>query len=105
MARKLDPKTKKITELTELLDRAKRDTSYERGRSEEVREQLNSKEDRIDKLIYQLERNTQTMVQEIHWMRQLVELLCVPKEKLEELQKIREQDMQPSPDDFTRRRY
>lgn len=91
MGRKPSQKTKQIEQLTQELRDAQNDIAYQRRRKEEAQKELSDKEDRIDRLINQLERNTDQIVQEIHWMRQLVELLCVPTEKLEELQKIREQ--------------
>lgn len=108
MGRKKDPKTAKIEDLERSLKYANEDKERYKNNVYELEEKLEKQENRVTDLIREIRRDANRFIEEVYWMRQLVELLCVPKEKLEELQKIREEQVQNlNPDDFVhgRRNY
>ena len=80
---KTDPKTKKIKELEELYQTSVRQNEFKAGQILELKEQVESLNETISGFSNSSVENLHAIVDQSIWMRNFIETMCLPTEKLE----------------------
>lgn len=80
---KVDPKTRKIKELEELLDTSKRNNEFKAGQIKELNERIDVLEIKISEERTAVRNILNQVTDQSVWMRNFIEKMCLPAEKLE----------------------
>lgn len=80
---------KEILTLTEKLHEADRTVNYWKGRHDSLNEKFDEIEKRNNRFLERFECKEIPFATENRWLRETIELLCIPAEKLEKLEEIR----------------
>ncbi|SRR5258708_3829610 len=89
MAAKRNPDKIRIAELEEQVEKALLSERYMAGYKAKSEDELSKVKSERDDRFATVERAQSTLQDQMAWMRQLVEIICVPAEKMEQLEKAR----------------
>lgn len=87
---KKNPQTVLIEDLKRDVIAAQKDAQYQRGRRDEAEERAQKLESENRRSVDMVMEQHRGLEHQVEWMRQLLELMCVPVEKLEKMQELRE---------------
>ena len=80
---------KEILELKETIVEGERTINYWKGRYDSLNEKFDEIEKRNNRFFERFEGKEIPLATENRWLRETIELLCIPAEKLEKLEEIR----------------